>query len=144
MAVVLRPPVPLSQSFPDGYEAMRQLGKAVRAAIDPTLLELVQLRASQINGCAFCLDMHTKDALANGERTDRLAVLPAWRESPGFSEQERAALALTEAITRIADQHVPAEVEDWATTGPVSSTEPTRRLSAPACRAAPPRRACTR
>jgi AhpD family alkylhydroperoxidase len=114
MAVVLRPPVPLSQSFPDGYEAMRQLGKAVRAAIDPTLLELVQLRASQINGCAFCLDMHTKDALANGERTDRLAVLPAWRESPGFSEQERAALALTEAITRIADQHVPAEVEDWA------------------------------
>lgn len=114
MADEIRPPVPLSQQFPDGYAAMRKLADAVHGALDPTLLELIQLRASQINGCAFCLDMHTKDALANGERSERLAVLPAWRESPLFTEQERAALALTEAVTRIADQHVPAEVEDRA------------------------------
>ncbi|HEY8544628.1 MAG TPA: carboxymuconolactone decarboxylase family protein [Acidimicrobiales bacterium] len=111
MSDEIRPTVPLSEQFADGYAAMRQLNAAVRRAVDPTLLELIQLRASQINGCAYCLDMHTKDALANGERTDRLAVLPAWRESTLFTEQERAALALTEAVTRIADGHVPADVE---------------------------------
>jgi len=110
----IRPPVPLFKHFPDGYAAMRQLAAAVHPAVDPTLLELIQIRASQINGCAYCLDMHTKDALANGERIERLALVPAWRESPGFTEQERAALALTEAVTRIADQHVPAAVEDHA------------------------------
>jgi AhpD family alkylhydroperoxidase len=114
MADEIRPPFPLYEHFPDGYAAMRRLTGAVRNALDPTLLELIQLRASQLNGCAYCLDMHTKDALANGERTERLAVLPAWRESTLFSEQERAALALTEAVTRIGDQHVPPEVEDRA------------------------------
>lgn len=114
MSDEIRTPVPLYEWFPDGYAAMRQLTGAVRSAVDPTLLELIHLRASQINGCAYCLDMHTKDALANGEHVDRLAVLPAWRESPAFSEQERAALALTEAVTRIADGHVPADVEDRA------------------------------
>ena len=104
-------PVPLFEHFPDGYAAMRRLTAAVHTSVDPTLLELIQLRASQINGCAYCLDMHTKDALTGGESVDRLAVLPAWRESPAFSDRERAALALTEAITRIADGHVPAAVE---------------------------------
>lgn len=114
MSDEIRPPVPLIQQMPDGYAAMRQLTRVVHAAVDPTLLELIQLRSSQINGCAYCLDMHTKDALANGEDVERLAVLPAWRESPAFSEQERAALALTEAVTLIADGHVPADVEDRA------------------------------
>lgn len=114
MSTGIRPAVPLSTQFPEGYAAMRQLASAVRTALDPTLVELIQLRASQINGCAYCLDMHTKDALANGESIERLALIPAWRESPQFTEQERAALALTEAITRIADQHVPADVEDHA------------------------------
>ena len=107
-------PVPLFEHFPDGYAAMRRLTAAVHSSVDPTLLELIQLRASQINGCAYCLDMHTKDALAMGETTERLAVLPAWRESKLFSDEERAALALTEEMTLIADGHVAPEIEDRA------------------------------
>ncbi|MGH6956674.1 MAG: carboxymuconolactone decarboxylase family protein, partial [Caulobacteraceae bacterium] len=71
--------------------------------LEKPLLELVKTRASQINGCAFCLDMHTKDAVAEGENPQRLFTLSAWRETPFFSERERAALAWTEAVTRIAD-----------------------------------------
>ncbi|HWL42817.1 MAG TPA: carboxymuconolactone decarboxylase family protein [Ilumatobacter sp.] len=114
MADEIQPAVPLATQFPEGYRAMQKLAASVRAAVDPALLELVQLRASQINGCAYCLDMHTKDALAAGETSERLALLPAWRETRLYTEQERAALALTEAITRIADQHVPADVEQRA------------------------------
>jgi AhpD family alkylhydroperoxidase len=76
---------------------------------DPRLRELVRVRASQLNGCAYCIDMHTKDARAVGESEQRLYALPAWRETPYFSERERAALAFTEAVTLQTHDHVPDE-----------------------------------
>jgi AhpD family alkylhydroperoxidase len=79
---------------------------------DPRLRELVRVRASQLNGCAYCIDMHTKDARAIGESEQRLYSLPAWRDTPYFSERERAALALTEAVTLMAGDHVPDETYD--------------------------------
>jgi AhpD family alkylhydroperoxidase len=85
------------------YRAQVALDRAVaESAIDPALYELVKIVASQINGCAYCIDMHTLDALAAGESERRLFALAAWRESPLFSDRERAAFALTEAVTRIA------------------------------------------
>jgi AhpD family alkylhydroperoxidase len=78
--------------------------------LDPLLIELVRLHASHINGCAYCIDMHSKDALAKGETVQRLVSLPAWRETGYYSDAERAALALTEAVTRISDVGVPDEV----------------------------------
>jgi AhpD family alkylhydroperoxidase len=87
---------------PDGFKAMRQLQAHVDACgLEHPLLELVKMRASQLNGCAYCLDMHSKDARAAGETEQRLYLLDAWRESPFYSERERAALAWTEALTRI-------------------------------------------
>jgi AhpD family alkylhydroperoxidase len=80
-----------------------------RAGIDPQLRELVRIRASQLNGCAYCIDMHTKDARAAGETEHRLYALPAWRETPFFTWRERAALALTESVTLMVGEHVPAE-----------------------------------
>jgi AhpD family alkylhydroperoxidase len=77
---------------------------AVEAGVGPRLVELVKVRVSQLNGCAFCLRTHTREALAAGETTDRLAVLSAWRETGYFSVEERAALAITEDVTRIADR----------------------------------------
>jgi AhpD family alkylhydroperoxidase len=95
----------------DAGQAMLSLGKAVDASgVERTILELVKLRASQINGCAYCIDMHTKDARAMGETEQRLYLVNAWREAPQFSERERAALEWTEAITRVADTHVPDDV----------------------------------
>jgi AhpD family alkylhydroperoxidase len=95
----------------DAAQAMLSLGKAVeRSGLERSLLALVQVRGSQINGCAYCLDMHTKDARALGETEQRLYALNAWRETPFFSERERAALEFTEAITRVADTHVPDDV----------------------------------
>ena len=85
-----------------GYESHSDL--------EPSLLELVKLRASQINGCAYCLDMHTKDARAHGESEQRLYLLDAWRESPFYSQRERAALAWTEAVTLVAESRVPDAV----------------------------------
>jgi AhpD family alkylhydroperoxidase len=76
---------------------------------DPKLRELIRVRASQVNGCAYCIDMHTKDARAIGETEQRLYSLSAWAETPYFSDRERAALAFTEAITLLAIDHVPAE-----------------------------------
>jgi AhpD family alkylhydroperoxidase len=78
-----------------------------RVGIDPGLRELVRARISQINGCAYCIDMHTKDARATGESEQRLYALPAWRETPYFTARERAALAFGEAVTLMADAHVP-------------------------------------
>lgn len=95
------------QAAPEGLKAMLALENYVRqSGLESSLLELVKTRASQINGCAFCLDMHTKDARANGETEQRLYTLSAWRETPFFSDRERAALEWTEAVTRIADSHV--------------------------------------
>ena len=79
---------------------------------DPRLRELVRARASQLNGCAYCIDMHTKDARALGETEQRLYGLSAWREAPFYSDRERAALAFTEAVTLVADDHVPSEAFD--------------------------------
>ena len=96
---------------PEGYRAMSGLERYVRGSgLEPSLLELVKLRASQINGCAYCIDMHWKNARARGESEQRLYGLMAWRESPSYTERERAALAWTEAVTLIADSHVPDEL----------------------------------
>jgi AhpD family alkylhydroperoxidase len=94
--------------------AMGQLDHAAtteldRAGIDSLLRELIRIRASQLNGCAYCVDMHTKDARAAGETEQRLYALAAWRETPFFTDRERAALALTESITLAAQTHVPDE-----------------------------------
>ena len=93
------------------YQAMLALETYVRksSGLEVSLLELVRMRASQINGCAYCLDMHSKDARAAGETEQRLYCLPAWRETPFYSERERAALAWTEAVTQITEGHVPDE-----------------------------------
>ncbi len=79
------------------------------ADIDPKLRELIRVRASQLNGCAYCVDAHTKDARAIGETEQRLYALPVWRETPYFSARERAALAFTETVTRMTETHVPDE-----------------------------------
>ena len=83
------------------------------SGLEESLVHLVKMRASQINGCAYCCDMHSKDARANGETEQRLYLLNAWEESPFYSERERAALELTEAVTKITDGHVPDAV--WET-----------------------------
>lgn len=102
----------LYDAFPEGPRALMRLEQAVHASEIPTpTRELIKLRASQINGCAYCLDMHYKDARAGGETEERLYMVAAWREATVYTPAERAALALTEAITLIADGHVPAEVE---------------------------------
>ncbi len=80
-----------------------------RAEIDPRLRELIRVRASQLNGCAYCIDMHTKDARAIGETEQRLYGLAAWAETPYFTARERAALAFTETVTRLAETHVPEQ-----------------------------------
>jgi AhpD family alkylhydroperoxidase len=95
------------RDFPEGGHAMLELEKAIRnSGLEHSLLELVKMRASQLNGCAFCLDMHSKDARAAGETEQRLYLLDAWREAPFYSARERAALAWTEALTRIAGNDV--------------------------------------
>jgi AhpD family alkylhydroperoxidase len=83
-----------------------------RVDFDHRLRELVRVRASQLNGCAYCIDMHTKDARAIGETEQRLYALPAWAETPYFTERERAALAFTESVTLLARDHVPSEAYD--------------------------------
>jgi AhpD family alkylhydroperoxidase len=96
---------------PGGLAALRDLqGYIDGCGLEHSLLELVRTRASQINGCAYCLDMHTKDARAAGESEQRLYVLSAWREAPFYSERERAALAWTEAVTRISEGPIEDEL----------------------------------
>lgn len=111
-----RPRLSLLRLAPEAYRAMNAFDQAVGDASDleESLLNLVKQRASQINGCAFCLDMHAKEARAAGESQQRLDVLSAWREVPLYSDRERAALALTESITLVADTHVPDDVVDAA------------------------------
>lgn len=101
----------LEQANSTAYRAMLQLERYVRSSdINPTLLELIKIRASQINGCAFCIDMHTKDARLHGETEQRIYALNAWRETPFFTAEERAVLALTEAVTLIATSSVSDEI----------------------------------
>lgn len=100
-----------SKAAPGAYRAMSGLEKYVReCGLEASLLELVRLRASQINGCAFCIDMHWKDARAAGESEQRLYGLDAWRETSFYTERERAALAWTEAVTLIAENHIADEL----------------------------------
>jgi AhpD family alkylhydroperoxidase len=103
---------PRIEVAPSGaVKAMAGLEQYVRSSrLEPKLLNLVRMRASQINGCAYCIDMHSKDARAEGESEQRLFELDAWRETPFYSERERAALAWTEAITLIHQSHAPDEV----------------------------------
>lgn len=96
-----------------GIQAMSNLHKYTEdSGLERSLLELVKTRASQINGCAYCIDMHTKDARALGENEQRLYLLNAWREAPFYTERERAALAWTEVVTLISESH--ASDEDYA------------------------------
>lgn len=96
---------------PGAFRAMFGLERYIRdCGLEPSLLHLIKMRASQINGCAYCLDMHSKDARAEGETEQRLYVLNAWREAPFYSERERAALAWTEALTLVAEDQVPDEI----------------------------------
>jgi AhpD family alkylhydroperoxidase len=100
---------------PDVYKAMVRLDAAANQGLDPVLVELVKIRCSQVNHCAFCLDMHTKDALAAGESVERIVQLSAWRESRHFyTEKEAAALELAEAVTVLTDGFVPDEVYERA------------------------------
>ena len=99
---------------PEAYQAVLGLEKYVRTNVDHTVLELVKLRASMLNGCAFCVDMHSREALAAGEDSRRLFAVAAWREAPFFDERERATLALTDAVTRLGEHGVPDDVWDAA------------------------------
>jgi len=96
----------------DAYRAMAAFDRSIE--LDPALRELVKIRASQINGCAYCIELHTRDARKAGESERRIYALSAWHESPLFSDRERAALALTDAITRIAHAGLPEAVYEQA------------------------------
>ena len=99
------------RELPDASRALRGLERVVEAStLEPKLRELVRLRASQLNGCAHCIDMHTKDALAMGEDVQRLSLVVAWRDAPVFSPRERAALAWTEALTLLPQTGAPDDV----------------------------------
>ncbi len=104
-----------SKVLPEGLRLMNALDHyGQNCGLEPQLLDLIKLRASQINRCAYCIDMHTKDARTGGETEQRLYNLSVWRETPFYTERERAALAFTEAVTLIADQRVPEEVYEQA------------------------------
>ena len=105
----MQPRLDAQKASPGAYRAMLALEMFIRKSskLEPALLELVKMRASQINGCAYCIDMHSKDARAEGESEQRLYALNAWRETPFFTDRERAALAWTEAVTLVAGDHVP-------------------------------------
>ncbi|HXJ92045.1 MAG TPA: carboxymuconolactone decarboxylase family protein [Terriglobia bacterium] len=107
--------IDVTKVAPEAYQAMAGLGKYVRqSGLEESLLNLVYMRSSQINGCAYCIDMHSKDARAAGETEQRLYELNAWRETPFYTERERAALAWAEAVTLVSQGHVPDEVYELA------------------------------
>jgi AhpD family alkylhydroperoxidase len=101
--LVEAPRLDMTSMSPEAYRHLLQLEGLIARHLDPTLYHLIKLRASQINGCAFCLHMHTDQALHHGETPERMMALDAWEESPLFSDKERAALAWTEELTLIAD-----------------------------------------
>jgi len=108
------PRLHLRRAFPAAYDAMTALSDTVYGAgpLEAPLIELIKIRVSQINGCAYCIDMHTRDARTAGETDARMHLLAAWRETLAFTPRERAALAVAEAVTLITQGHVPDEV--WA------------------------------
>src|ERR1700709_2121525 len=106
----------LPKAAPDTYAAIREADAAIqRSGLDATLIHFVKMRASQINGCAFCLDMHSKDARKGGETEQRLYLLNAWRETSFYSEREQAALAWTEHLTRVSTEGAPQAAYDRLT-----------------------------
>jgi len=108
----LQPRLQIDKVAPEALKTVLQVSAYIHnhSGLEPSLLNLVFLRASQINGCAWCVDMHTKDARALGETEQRLYLVSAWREAPFYTEQERAALEWTEAVTLVAKDHVPDDV----------------------------------
>jgi AhpD family alkylhydroperoxidase len=104
--------IQLAKVARESYRALNALDESVD--FDPALRELVKLRASQLNGCAFCVDMHSRDALAGGENERRVWAVAVWREAPFFDERERAAFALTEAMTRLPEGGVPDDIYEEA------------------------------
>ncbi len=107
----MEPRLDYMQALPEGMRTINAMNRySEGCGLEPALLELVKMRASQINGCAYCVDMHSKDARTKGETEQRLYSLSVWHEAPYYTARERAALALTEAVTRIAQGPVPAEV----------------------------------
>ena len=111
------------QAAPDTMKALEAVEAQIKASgLEKSLIELVKIRASQINGCAFCINMHTTDARKQGETEQRIYLLSAWQESPLYTERERAALAWTEAVTLIAETHAP-DAEYEAVRAQFSETE---------------------
>jgi AhpD family alkylhydroperoxidase len=111
----VQPRIDYPNVAPGAIAAMRGLeAYLAESGLEPSLLDLVKLRASQINGCAYCIDMHSKDARSRGESEQRLYELDAWQETPFYTERERAALAWTEAVTLVASGHVPDAVYEQA------------------------------
>src|ERR1700760_4094377 len=109
MEETMEPRLDYTKQAQEPIKAMYALGGYLaRCGLEERLLELVKIRASQLNGCAYCIDMHTKDARAAGETEQRIYALSAWRETPFFTARERAALGFTEAVTLLAQDHVPA------------------------------------
>src|ERR1700757_1835341 len=107
----MTPRMNFMQAAPDTVKALMALEAQVQGSgLEQSLIELVKTRASQINGCAFCINMHTQDARKHGETEQRLYLLNAWLESPVYSDRERAALAWTEAVTLISETHAPDDV----------------------------------
>ena len=107
----MEPRLNFYKAGPDAMKAMMGLEQQIaKSGLEKPLVELVRLRASQINGCAYCVDMHSKDARKAGEDERRLSLVTVWHEAPGFSDRERAALEWTEAVTQVAQTHVPDEV----------------------------------
>jgi AhpD family alkylhydroperoxidase len=101
--------------LPEGMRAVYALERySEQSGLEPKLLKLIKVRASQMNGCAYCIDMHSKEARSGGETEQRLYGLSAWHETPYYTDRERAALALTEAVTLIADTHVPDDIYQQA------------------------------
>jgi AhpD family alkylhydroperoxidase len=107
--MIEQPRMQIPQIAPDAFRHLMALDGTIAKKVDHTLAHLIKVRASQINGCAFCIAMHTEAALKDGERTERLTSLPAWRESPFYSDPERAALAWVDEITLIATHHASRE-----------------------------------
>ena len=110
--MVETPRMDITKLAPEAYKHLLQLEQAVAGELDRKLYHLIKLRASQINGCAFCIGMHSDEALRDGDTTERLLLLDAWRESSAFSEKERAALDWIEELTLIADSHASKEAFD--------------------------------
>jgi AhpD family alkylhydroperoxidase len=112
----MKPRLEADKLVPEALKAILQVQAYINnhSGLEQSLLNLVSLRASQINGCAWCIDMHTKDARASGETEQRLYLTSAWREAPFYTDRERAALAWTEAVTLVAKDHVPDDVYEEA------------------------------